>query len=96
MKASKYNYIIPYGDKQYIFFNGITKRFFLVSDENVGKFIEIVDNPNTEVNVSKYSFFLDRMKAEGFILEDDVDEMSLINEEFERRRTPSQIGRAHV
>lgn len=90
MKASKYNYIIPYGDKQYIFFNGITKRFFLVSDENVGKFKEIVDNPNTEVNVSKYSFFLDRMKAEGFILEDDVDEMSLISEEFERQRTPSR------
>lgn len=41
MKASKYNYYIPYEDK-HIFFNGITKRFFLVSENNKDKFIDII------------------------------------------------------
>lgn len=33
MKTSTYNYFIPYGSK-HIFFNGLTKRFFFVSNKN--------------------------------------------------------------
>lgn len=87
MKTSKYNYYIPYGDK-HIFFNGITKRFFLVSESNKDKFIDIIEHPDNNIYQEKYSPFIERMKKEGFIHEDDVEEKTLIKKLFEQQRCP--------
>ena len=45
MKASDYNYFIHYKDG-HIFFNGITKRFFLASDKNHAKLMDIISRPD--------------------------------------------------
>lgn len=89
MKTSKYNYFIPYGDR-HIIFNGLTKRFFLVSDKNNAKFVDIISNPDKEDYQKKYAPFLDRMKNEGFVVEDQIDEMDLVRKEFERQRHSDQ------
>lgn len=85
MRASKYNYFIPYGDR-HIYFNGLTRRFFLVSDKNNARFMDIISNPNHEGYQEKYAPFLERMKTEGFVVEDHIDEMDLVREEFDRQR----------
>lgn len=89
MKTSNYNYFIPYGEK-HIIFNGLTKRFFIVSDKNKAQFKEIISNPGKQDYQEKYAPFLERMKNEGFVLEDNVDEMELVRKEFERQRYPDQ------
>lgn len=89
MKASKYNYFIPYGCK-HIFFNGLTSRFFLVSDKNRERFIDIISNPDNNGYKEKYAIFLEKMKNEGFVLDDNVDEIELVHKEFERQRHPEQ------
>ena len=38
----------------------------------------------------KYAPFLERMSAEGFVVEDDVQEMDIIREEFDRKRNSGQ------
>ena len=53
MKTSRYNYFIPYGGK-HIFFNGLTKRFFFVSNKNHLRFIDIITNPGVEKYQEKY------------------------------------------
>lgn len=89
MKASKYNYFIPHSDRL-IVFNGITKRFFFVSKENSGKFIEILESPSKGEFQSKYAPFLERMRTDGFVCDDDVDEMDLVRKEFERQHNPDR------
>lgn len=58
MKASKYNYIIPFGEK-YIFFNGITEKFFLIPKDRVETYRKILDYP--EENKEVFESFLDKM-----------------------------------
>lgn len=89
MKTSRYNYFIPYGGK-HIFFNGLTKRFFFVSNKNHLRFIDIITNPGVEKYQEKYTPFLEKMKNEGFVLEDNVDEMELVRNEFEQQRFSDQ------
>lgn len=89
MKTSNYNYFIPYGER-HIFFNGLTKRFFFISDKNKARFEDIISNPGKQDYQEKYAPFLERMKNEGFVLEDNVDEMELVRKEFERQRHPKQ------
>ena len=38
----------------------------------------------------KYAPFLERMSAQGFVVEDDVQEMDIIREEFDRKRNSGQ------
>ena len=45
MKESYFNYYLELDDKG-IIFNGLTKRFFLVSKNNFLRFISIMRNPD--------------------------------------------------
>ena len=89
MKTSIYNYFIPRGNR-YIFFNGITQRFFYVSAENHDRFKDIISHPENTAYQEKYGEFLDRMKVEGFVVDDNVDEMDLIYKDFEKQRYSDQ------
>ncbi len=84
MKTSRYNYYLPYKEGKYIFFNGLTKRFFTVSENNYNKFRTILSNPNDYL--SKYSTFLDKMRKDGFVLDSQVNEIDLVQEKFEEMR----------
>lgn len=85
MKASKYNYIIPFGEK-YIFFNGITEKFFLIPKHRVETYRKILDYP--EENKEVFESFLDKMQTMGFVLNDKTDEMDSIRCKFEALRVP--------
>lgn len=87
MKTSDYNYFIPYKEG-HIFFNGITKRFFLASEKNHAKLMDIISRPG--YYGEKYAPFLERMLVEGFVVEDDVQEMDIIRDEFDRKRNSDQ------
>lgn len=87
MKASKYNYVIPFGEKT-IFFNGITEKFFMVPSEHAESYDTILLNPDE--NNEHFTSFFDRMKCQGFVIQDDVDEMQLIKEKYQRETKPSQ------
>ena len=79
MKSSRYNICLPYEDN-YIIFNGITKRFFQVSSHNKETFLQILSAPDDYIG--KYDPFLKRMSDEGFIIEDCVDELKIIKQQF--------------
>lgn len=81
MKPSKYNICLPYDDK-YVIFNGVTKRFFLVSSQNKEAFMQILSAPDDFQE--QYAPFLKRMSDEGFIINDDVDEFEVIRQQYER------------
>ena len=83
MKASKYNYIVPFGEKK-IFFNGITEAFFLVTPEYEESYRKIIEFPDD--NKDWAESFVARMKDSGFIIDDDIDEMDRIKAKFDRLR----------
>ena len=87
MKPSKYNYIIPFGEK-YVFFNGVTEKFFLVSNDRLESYRKIISFP--EENKDSFGPFLDKMKRMGFVLNDGINEMDSIKKKFEALTVPHQ------
>ena len=79
MKPSKYNICLPYNDR-FVIFNGITKRFFLVSSQNKEVFLQILSTPDEFKE--QYAPFLQRMAKEGFIIEDSIDELEVIKQQY--------------
>lgn len=80
MRPSKYNYKAPFGEHT-IFFNGITEAFFHVPNERAGVYETIINNPDE--NSEAFSSFVDKMKTQGFVVEDEVDELELVKRKFE-------------
>ena len=89
MKPCRFNYFVEHKGR-HVVFNGLTKRFFFVSEKNHLEFERIISAPNDEASQKKYVSFLDRMRLEGFVLDDDVDERKLLEEELARQRFPDQ------
>lgn len=87
MKPSKYNYYISQETGKLLIFNGRTKRFFEVSSQNANAFKDILGHPSGD-NFEKYKAFLIRMRNEGFVLDDEVDEQALMEDLYERMRAP--------
>jgi uncharacterized protein len=79
MKASRFNYIVPNGEKV-IIFNELTEFFFEVPKEKVHIYTTIISNPD-EYTKSFIPFIL-RMKNQGFVLDDEIDETELLDEKF--------------
>lgn len=87
MKQSKYNYIVPYKNSS-IFYNGITDSFFIVPKEKASTYSAILENPDP--HKESFGLFLERMKSQGFIVEDSEDEFLLVKRKIENRRNPHQ------
>lgn len=87
MKASKYNYIVPFGEKK-IFFNGITESFFFVSPEHEESYRKIIEFPDD--NKDWAESFIDKMRDFGFIIDDDTDEMGRIKAKFDGLRNKDE------
>ncbi|MCR5535443.1 MAG: radical SAM protein [Bacteroidaceae bacterium] len=85
MKESKYNYYITENGKG-IIFNGITKRFFVTSLKTKSMYETILHSPNDFV--PKYEKFLNKMKAEGFVLDDEEDEYKIVMDNYKQSMLP--------
>lgn len=83
MKASKYNYFIPYKGK-HLFFNGLSKCFFMVSDENHEEMEKIVCHP--EEYKDQYADFIKKITDAKFVIEDDINEDEKAKELFISQR----------
>lgn len=80
MKPSKYNICLPFNDK-YIVFNGITKRFFLLSNKNKDAFLQILNSPDEYQE--EFNAFIMQMSEEGFIIADFIDELEVVRKKYE-------------
>ncbi len=87
MKASEYNYMIPFGENV-LFVNGITEAFFKVSRSNADAYKKIIDNP--DINRKTYGAFISRMMSQGFIIDDATNEADTIRRKFESKRVGHQ------
>lgn len=85
MKESKYNYYITKNEKGVIF-NGRTRKFFITSLKSLSMYKTILHSPN--VFMPKYKEFLNRMKAEGFVLNDGEDEYGLVMDNYKKSMFP--------
>lgn len=72
MKTSIYNYFIPHKGR-HVFFNGLSKKFFLVSEENHEEMEQIVRHP--EAYAEMYASFINKIKEAGFVVDDETDEV---------------------
>ena len=84
MKLSEYNYFIPFQYDKYIVFNGITSRFFLFSNVNVKELKKVLEDPVLYNNIDQYSDFIKKMYSEGFLVDDEVDELQAIKNLYEK------------
>jgi len=75
MKISKYNYCIPFENK-YIFFNGISKKFIIVSQSIKDK-VDIFIN-NSALCQKQSPLFFQKLREIGLIIEDNVNELDII------------------
>lgn len=66
MKPSRYNYYIAYKDKE-IVFNGVTKKFFFLSEKNSSRIVSILNKPNSVSGDKRFQPFIEMMKNEGFL-----------------------------
>lgn len=82
MKPSKYNICLPYDDR-FVIFNGVTKRFFLVSSQNKDAFLQILASPDNYQD--QYAPFLKRMADEGFIIGNAVNELEIIKHQYQTK-----------
>lgn len=85
MRPSKYNYIVPTGEHT-LFFNGVTEAFFNVPSERAVAYETIINNPDD--NRESFGAFIDRMLAQGFVVEDSIDELDRIKQKFEALTRP--------
>ena len=83
MKASKYNIFLPY-EERFAIFNGLTKRFFLVSKQNFDSFQKILHFPDEDERY--FAPFIKRMRDEGFIIDDDINELDIVRQQYEHIR----------
>ena len=88
MKPSKYNYIIPLDDRT-AFFNGISEVFFIVPNNRVQIYQEILENPN--LYVEDFQVFISAMKNGGFILEQNEDEHDHLMKKYHSIRRSSEL-----
>lgn len=80
MKESQYNICLPYNDK-HIIFNAITRKFFPVSNQNKDMFMQILSSPDDYYK--EYSTFIDKMIKDGFVVDDDTDELGIAYRQYE-------------
>lgn len=85
MTPSKYNYIVPFGEHT-MFFNGISEAFFCVPKERTATYETIINNPDD--NNETFAVFIDKMKKQGFVLENETDETELVRQKFEGLTRP--------
>lgn len=84
MKHSRYNYYIPY-ENGTIFMNGITEASFLAPPEYADTFRAIIENPDEN---TQFEAFINKLKQQGFILDDSVNEDEVIANKYEYERYP--------
>lgn len=79
MKKSDYNYYVPYNEGV-IFMNGITEATFWVDNQNAAAVKQIIENPN---DYPQYDKFINKLVKQGFVLNDDVNELKVIDTKYE-------------
>lgn len=84
MKNSRYNYYIPFRNGT-IFMNGITEASFLAPAEHADTFRAIIENPDSN---AQFESFIKKLKQQGFIIDDSVNEDELIASKYEKERYP--------
>src|SRR5574344_3050699 len=85
MKESKYNYYVIENGKA-IIYNGRTKKFFITSLRTKNIYETILHSPDEYS--TKYEKFINKMKAEGFILDDNQDEYHLVMNDYKKSSMP--------
>lgn len=78
MKHSNYNIVVPLDLNRSIIFNSITKRFFTCSNYNIDNFCSVISSPNEYLSDIRYVKILTTLKNNGFIIEDEVDEIDIL------------------
>lgn len=76
--SSKYNYYLPYKNKKVIVFNGISKRFFLISESNTEEMKAVIEHPEKYVSREDYHPLISDLLNGGFIFDENLDEKDLI------------------
>lgn len=80
MKSSSYNYYVS--DKNsVIVLNGLTEASFRIGEKNADVFKAIIESPDKFVE--DFKPFIDKMKGEGFIIEDDFNEEEVVRNKYD-------------
>jgi len=80
MKASKYNYILNKNNLSY-WYNGIEHTFFRLPIDLGEKIKELITTP--AILLSLNEAFYNKLKSNGFIIEDNIDELNIIRAKYE-------------
>lgn len=83
MKKSRYNVFIEISSDETLVFNGVSKKFFNFSNKNIPELKMIFESPNCYIQQKEYGDFLLALKNNGFLVEDNVDELEQIRSGFE-------------
>lgn len=83
MKKSRYNVFLETSPNETLVFNGMSKKFFTFSSENIPLLKQILESPDTYYIKADYQGFLSTLKANGFLIDDNLDELDLLRSLFE-------------
>ena len=86
MKQSLYNILIPYTDDRMVLFNGISKRFFFISNNNADELEEVMSDVRVYEKDSRYSNLINILKKNGFIVNIEKDERVMLENMYYRYR----------
>lgn len=78
---------MPYNDGC-IILNGITEASFKVKLKNAPQYKAILESPDAYYDT--FGCFIDKMKNDGFIVDDSLDEKQLVEQKYRRMQNPSE------
>ncbi len=87
MKPSKYNYYITSGEKALIY-NGLSESHFFVKTKFLSQYQSILQNPDTYKPI--YPDFINKMESNGFVINNDIDEMEFVKNKFHEYQRPNE------
>lgn len=80
MKSSLYNYYVNDKDNV-IIFNGLTEASLRIGERNADVFKAIIESPDKFVE--DFKPFIDKMKGDGFIIDDEFDEEEIVRKKYD-------------
>jgi uncharacterized protein len=81
MKVSKYNYIVEKEEKSY-WYNGISHSYFTLEKGLGTKLLDVMMKNGLGMLQEKSPTFYNKIRESGFIVDDAVDEIDIIREEY--------------
>lgn len=86
MKKSRYNIFLEDSKEKTLVFNGMSKKYFSLLSKNIPELKALFESPDEYYIHNEYRNLLSQLKENGFLIDDNIDEVESLCHLFESYR----------